>query len=263
MAEHGVADAVDDPAVGQGPVGVAAASQPKPRRRLPRRLRSWRFALAAVLLAAAAVGAYFLMSMQSPMGISAIAIEGVSPDLQPQVVAAIGAEVGEPFSSVDAAAATQRITAIEGVRGAKLGWSWFNTLTVTVAEKTPVGIVQSPTGQLVVVDAEGQSIRVVPQRLPGLPLIETGAADARRTALAVAPQIPEALRPQVDAVVVSSPNAVAVRMTSGATATLGTPTDLAKKFALVQQLLPTGAQQINVSVPERPALQGIPVPPAG
>ena len=95
-----------------------------------------------------------------------------------------------------------------------------------------------------------------------------GEAEARVTALLEKrreqlAQIREALRPQADAVVVSSPNAVAVRMTSGATATLGTPTDLAKKFALVQQLLPTGAQQINVSVPERPALQGIPVPPAG
>jgi hypothetical protein len=63
-------------------------------------------------------------------------------------------------------------------------------------------------------------------------------------------------------VIGSSAESVSLRMASGATVVLGSTQDLPQKFLLASQLLAgTGASTVNVSVPQRPAVAGIPEPP--
>jgi len=237
-------------------VGVAAAesSQRNPRR------PNWRTALGVTVGIGFMVGVGALMSMQSPLSIAAITIEGASADLQPQVAAALGAAVGDSFGSVDTGGASDRIVAIDGIDGAEISWTWWNTLVVAVDEQTPAAVVVSPAG-FNVVDATGSVIRTVAARPAALPLIESGDDASREVALALATQIPPELIGQVDAVIAEGTRSVTLRLTSGATAFLGAPTDLEAKFRVIGQLSAVGASQLNVSVPGRPAVKGLPAPP--
>jgi cell division protein FtsQ len=246
----------------QGTVRVVRHRGKRSRRTRKPRLARWqKAALAGGGLALVLVGGVG-MSMQSPMPIGSVVIVGGSPDLQPQIASAAAAAPGQSFASVDAGAARERIVAIEGIESADLRWSWWNTLTVEVLEQTPVGLQPAPAGGFVVLDSAGEQIRTASERPAGMVLIEAGTADGRAAALHVAQNLPTDLRALTDAVIGSSAESVSLRMASGATVVLGSTQDLPQKFLLASQLLAgTGASTVNVSVPQRPAVAGIPEPP--
>jgi cell division septal protein FtsQ len=239
------------------PSTAAATRQQRSRRRLRR--PSWRVLAAAAAGCGAAAGALLLTSLQSPLGVAEVVIEGAGPTLQPAVAAAVPDAVGQPFRSVDADAVVAQMRAIEGIDAASLEWSWWNTLTVVVQEQKPVAVVATPAG-FRVLGAEGDPVRSTGQRPVGLPLLEVANPAGQEVGLQVAGQVPNALLPQTDTIVVSNEGRVELRLTSGSVADLGTTEDLAEKFAVLGQLLPVGAERYSVAVPERPALQGIPAP---
>ena len=248
-------------AVAIADAGLPEAGDPAPpssrRRTLPRPSRRVLAAGAgsAVLLAAGLL----ITSLQSPLAIGALTIEGAGPDLQPAVAATIPVAVGEPLRTVDPDALSAQIGALDGVASASVGWAWWNTLSVVVVEQTPVGAVAS-RGGFTVLDAAGEPIRQVAQRPAGLPLIEAPSPAARQSALGAAQQLTPGLLGQTDAVIVSAGGALQLRLTAGGTVEFGSVDDLSEKLALLEQLLPIGAQHYNLTVPERPAVQGIPEP---
>ncbi len=259
MSEPGaqVADTADsDSALASG-----EADRPVPSSRRKRLRPSWRIS-AGVAVAAVLVTGTIGMSTNSPLAIGAITIDGASADLQPQVAAALGVAVGDSFASLRADEAVDRIVSIEGIDGAEFDWAWWNTLAVIVSEQTPAAAIAASTGGFVVVDAQGGEIRSVPERPAGLPLIEAPDAAARAAALFAASRIPPEMLGQIDAVIGEPAGSVNLRLASAATVHLGDPTDrLAAKLTIALQLASTGAASINVTVPERPAVQGIPAPP--
>lgn len=241
--------------------GGSAAGEPTPKaprtRRLPR--PSWRvLAAGAAGVGVVAVG-LGLTSMQSPMAIGAITIEGAGPVLKPAVAAAIPVAAGESFRAVDRAALEEQIRSLEGVESASVEWAWWNELSVVVVEQTPAGAVAGPGGYTVL-SATGDTIRRMAKRPPGLPLIEAPGAEARQVALQTAQALPPGLRKKTGAVIVVRGGGVQLRLAGGAIADIGPTTELAEKFAVLEQLLPIGAQRYNLVVPERPAVQGIPAP---
>ncbi len=245
---------------GEGP-GSGDAGQHGSVDASGRRLRlTWRRAVAAVAGLGALAGASLLLTMQSPLPVRSIDVAGVGPDLAPAVAAAVGNAVGQSFRSRDAEQIAARVAAIEGIDGASVGWSWWNRLSVVVDVPTPVGAVAA-NGAFLVLDSEGATIRRAPDRPESLPLIEARAEPSRRIAVDVAAALPESLAPVVEAVIVTGDSAQ-LRLRPGATAKLGSPEGLAEKFAVLEQLLPLGAEEYNVAVPKRPAVQGIPAPQA-
>jgi cell division protein FtsQ len=215
----------------------------------------------AVVAVAVAVAGALLFGMQSPMQIRAVQIDGASTDLAPQVAAALAVAPGQSFSSVDTGAAEARIEAIDGIRGANLGWSWWNRLTVDVHEQTPAALVAGPDGAFVVIDAHGVPIRTAAARPAGLPVVQAGSDAERATALAVVAAMPPAVLAAADTVVVHGTADLQVVLANGSTVILGGTDGLAHQLLLAGQLAATNAKQINVSVPDRPALQGVPAPP--
>lgn len=258
MTESGVAEPEveqqGEPAAKRSRLHRVLAGRPRPRR--------WQWLLIGAAGAGLVAGAVFCCSMQSPMPIGSVVIEGASADLLPQVSSALALTDGQSFSSIDESAAVQRITAIEGVRGADLQWSRWNTLTVRIDERAPVGLFVDGNGAFVVVGADGVPIRTVPARPAGLLVVQAGDDARRALGLQVSAQVPAELVAGADAVVVDGPQAVSLRMQSGATVVLGDAEDLAAKLRVAQQLLAgTQAKVINVSVPDRPAVSDLPPPP--
>lgn len=241
--------------------GLPEAEDPAPpsprRRRLPR--PSWRVLAAGAAGAGLLAAGLLITSLQSPFAVSAITIEGAGPDLQPAVAATIPIAIGDPLRGVDADALAAQIGALDGVASASVGWAWWNTLSVVVVEQTPVGVVASKGG-FTVLDAAGEPIRQVGQRPAGLPLIEAPSPAARQVALGAAQQLPLGLLGQTDAVIVAAGGALQLRLAAGGTVEFGSVADLPEKLAVLEQLLPIGAQHYNLTVPERPAVQGIPEP---
>lgn len=247
---------LQDPA-SAGP-GRKRVRLPRVRRRhgLPRR-RSGLTRGAGIAGGAAVAGAVcagLLMSMQSPLGIEEIEVTGAGPALHPQIVGAVGAAAGDSFASVDTDAAAARIAALDGVEGVEIGWSWWNTLAVRVQQQVPLAVIAAKDG-FTVLDTAGNPIRQVAARPAGLPLLGPGG-ESLAVAVAVARQVPATLA--VAAVDAPSADAVALTLASGTKVLLGSNGDLAAKIALAERLVPTGAAQINVSVPQRPTLTGLP-----
>lgn len=228
------------------------------RLRRVRPTRRWAIAAGAAGTALL-FGAGLLMSMQSPLAIGSVEVVGAGPELAPAVASAVGDQEGQAFSSVDASEVQQRVAQIEGIAGADVGWTWWNTLTVSVREQTPVGVTADAQGAFIVIDPSGDRIRTVPARPAGLPLIEAqGGAAAQAAALLVAGQLHPDTLGGVDAVAATGARAVELRLGSGTRVVLGAPEDLERKLLLAQQLSPSGAAVINVAVPDRPALSGLP-----
>lgn len=243
----------------QAPRGNGPRLRIKARKPLPR----WQRLLIGAGGLGIIAGTAFCMSMQSPMPIGSVVIDGASPDLQPQVASALGIADGESFRGVDTAAAAERITAIEGISGAELRWSWWNTLTVSIDERTPAGVLADPSGAFIVVDSQGAAIRTVPARPAGLIVVQAGDQAMRVEGLLAAQQVPAELAAAADVLVVEGSQAMSLRMLNGATVILGGAGEMPLKLQLAQQLLAgTGAQVVNVSVPDRPAVSQLPPPPA-
>lgn len=250
----------DSPAIIEAqPTSSGGAGRHRSRRKpLPR----WKRLLIGVGALSVVAGSAICMSMQSPMQISSVVITGASADLQPQVASALAISDGQSFSAVDVGAVKQRITAIDGIKGADLHWTWWNTLTVDVNERTPVGLLADPSGAFVVVDADGAAMRTVPARPTGLMVVQAGDDAGRAQGLKVAQQVPADMAAAADSIVVDGPEAISMRMLNGATVLLGGSGDVAAKLQLAQQLLAgTGAKVVNVSVPQRPAVSDLPPPP--
>ena len=222
-----------------------------------RRRRRWPIAAAVIGAAAVAGGGWYASSMYSPLPISAIAVTGASSDLEQQVLAATAVSPGQAFSEVDPGRVAAAVESIEGIESAQVGWAWWNTLSVSVVEQVPAAVIAAPDG-LTVIDAEGQPIRQVAERPPSLLLVEAPDEESLRSGLGVAAAVPQPWVAQAEAVVVTDPRDVQLRLVDSTVVVLGNPVKVAEKLAIAEKLRGSGAMVINVSVPERPALAELP-----
>lgn len=246
-----------DPASGAVMTAEAvAAPEPSGRRR---RRPPWRVLAGGALGVSMIGGAVLLTSTQSPLAVAEVSVQGAGPTIRPAVDAMLPDAVGQPFRAVDGAALADRLQRIEGVRDASVSWTWWNTLTIEVQEQAPVAVIEVPDG-FQMIDAQAEPVRTVAEAPLGLPLLQADKTADRLAGLQVIDAIPGGLLPQT-AAVRAAEGRVEVLMTSGAVADLGRPERLSEKFDILKQLLPLGADGYSVAVPERPALQGVPVEP--
>lgn len=239
----------------QRPTRADSGAPPKETRRKKLRL----ILLAGLVATLAALGWYFT-SLNSPLPVRAVVVTGASPDIADQVRAVAGITEGGPLADVDPGATAAAVVAIDGVNAAQVSWKWLNQVEITVSQQYPAAVRDDGQG-LVVIDADGQTIRRVSERPAGLLLVAAPDQESLAATLAVAKQTPHEWLDQVAGISAPGPNDVSVQLTSGVTAFFGPPTEVPAKYQLVGQLIPTGAQQINVSVPNRPTLRDLPPPP--
>ncbi|HAY51985.1 MAG TPA: hypothetical protein DCY30_08165 [Acidimicrobiaceae bacterium] len=119
----------------------------KGRRRL-------RLLLLIIAVLSLGVGGYFL-SKSSLFDVDEIVIEGVSIELEGEVIEAADINKGKPLLEVDSSSSSKRIEAIPWVREARISRSWGGTITIRVSTREPVAAFLSEEGW-VVVDIEGR-----------------------------------------------------------------------------------------------------------
>ncbi len=119
----------------------------KGRRRL-------RLLLLIIAVLSLGVGGYFL-SKSSLFDVDEIVIEGVSIELEGEVIEAADINKGKPLLEVNSSSSSKRIEAIPWVREARISRSWGGTITIRVSTREPVAAFLSEEGW-VVVDIEGR-----------------------------------------------------------------------------------------------------------
>lgn len=218
--------------------------------------RRLKFLLGALLLVTLAVAAWAL-SRSPLLDLDHVRIEGVESSRADEVEAALGLERGTPLADLDLGELEAAVEALPWVRVVDASRDWPGTVRVDVVQRVAVASVPDPAGDLLV-----DSDAVVIGRGPaaGLPRL-VGAVDAQPgdvlgsllPALAVVAELPDDLRPWVDAVTLegsaadvsavdgsaegSSVAAVGLALVGGAVVEMGPAELLADKVAAVRAVL--------------------------
>jgi cell division protein FtsQ len=250
-----------DPRILERRAGVA-------RQRTRRRLR-WAGAAGAVVVVVAGVWAALHSPVLAARHVTVIGAihTGVGP-----VVAAADLS-GQPLVDVNPGQVASRVEALPWVARATVTRHWPDTLTVTVVERVPVAVVESPGHGAVLVDSSGHILSTEPVAPPGTVVVNAPVTPGRpgsvlgpaaAPGLAVLAAVPPLLRPRIEQVDVAADGDVTLALTGSIGATFGPAVDLGAKFeALVSVLVdvpPTASEVIDVTVPDAPAV-GPPAPP--
>lgn len=237
--------------------GVESSASRFRDRALARRRRPWRRLLGAVLVAALAGGAGWVVGWTDVLGVHDVEVSGVSGAEATAVEELVAVAAGTPLVRVDTdaveAAVRTRITVAEvSVRRA-----WPRTLDVDVVPRTAAIVVKNPRGRLQVVDATGVAFGTVKKAPKDVPVVRaTGSAamtpEALQAALALLRDLPDDLSGDISAVTVSSANLVTFTMDRRTVVWGGGEDEAALKVRVLRSLLTTTARTIDVSAPDTP-----------
>jgi cell division protein FtsQ len=193
---------------------------------------------------------------------------GVGP-----VVAAAALD-GQPLVDVDPGAVAARVEALPWVAHATVARHWPDTLVVTVVERVPVAVVESPGHGSVLVDGSGHVLSAESLAPPGTVVVHAPVAPSppgsvlgpgAAPGLAVLAAVPPTLERRVEEVDVGPGGEVTLALTGHVGVTLGPAVDLPAKFEALLSVLvdvpPTAPEVVDVTVPDSPAV-GPPAPPA-
>ena len=215
------------------PVQVEA-TQKASRRRIP-----LRFIVFGVLVLLVGVAFVWLLSWYSPVPVREVTVTGAGPGKQNEVIAAAGITDGTAIRNIDAAAVTERVAAVPGIESVEVVLQRPFTIDLQVSQRFPFAVM-AVGDAWVVLDEQGQAINEGAVRPPGLP--QVGSLDGA----SVVPGV----------VAVTKTGDVVIQLTGGVTIDWGATGQDELKGLTVAQLLQYKPKQINVSVPQRPALSG-------
>jgi cell division protein FtsQ len=236
--------------------GVASSATRFRDRDAARRRRPWLRALVTVLVLAVVAGAVWVLGWSSALAVRQVEVSGVRGAERQAVAALVEVPEGTPLVRVDTEAVEARVRTRITVAEVSVRRAWPSTLLVEVVPRTAAIVVRNPRGQLEVVDATGVAFGVVTKAPKDVPVVTaTGSrgtsAEAMRTALTVVEALPEDLADDVSAVEVSSADLVTFTL-GKRTIVWGGADDAERKVAIVQALLDTRAEVIDVSAPDTP-----------
>ncbi|MFP5020546.1 cell division protein FtsQ/DivIB [Pseudonocardia phyllosphaerae] len=183
--------------------GPAPAARPRGRHAMRRAIAL--VATAVVVVLGVSAGGWWALSRFGP-GVDQVEIAGTRQIPQRDVSDAAAVDPGTPLAAVDTDAVASRVSAIPGVATVDVGRSWPHTLTVTVTERTPAGVIDTPGGRKLV-DVNGFAYRTAPPtaKLPVLALPRVAPDDpATHGAVAVLQALPPQIRGQVETVVLGA-----------------------------------------------------------
>ncbi|MEU2332321.1 FtsQ-type POTRA domain-containing protein [Streptomyces sp. NPDC006654] len=245
------------------------SSGPPPARLLrKRRLRT--IVILAALLLLLGGGSLWLFYGSSWLRVRHVSVSGTAVLTPEQVREAAAVPVGAPMVSVDTDAIEARlrrrlprIDEIDVVR------SWPHGIGLKVTERTPVLLI-AKGGMFTEVDKKGVRFATVSQAPEGAPALElsparSGSATASlrrfgtdrlvREAVAIAGDIPAAVRRDTQTLKVRSYDDISLLLTGGRTVRWGSAENGAAKARTLTALMKaaSGARHFDVSVPTAPA----------
>lgn len=224
------------------------------RRRWARRLRRARPFLYAALALVVVVGGVWLVYFSSVVTVRDVSVQGTRTISSVRVRAVAKTPIGVQLARVDLDAIRARVETIPAVKSVSVSRSWPHTVAISVTERTPVAVVDRGAG-LQAVDEDGVLFGSYPRQPADLPLLQT-APDVDSEALSEAARVVTSLRPDIRAIVdrveVESVDRIRLHLSGGRTVMWGSAEQSAEKAAVLAVLLHQKAQEVDVSVPERP-----------
>jgi cell division protein FtsQ len=211
------------------------------------------------LLILCAVGSIFAVAAwvalwSSMFALRTVTIAGVGRLTSAQVIARASLPEGRSLLLIDPRAVASRVETLPPVATARVTRRWPHGIVITVIERRPVAVVADASGWQLV-DIEGVPFAsvsspprgLIPVRV-GAPMPSGGASDAR-SALTVYRALPRNLRRQVIQLEAMTPRSVSFQLRNGREVVWGSPTDNARKLAVLRALLPRHAVRYDVSAP--------------
>jgi len=191
-------------------------------------------------------------------------------------VVAAAAVNGQPLVDINPGQVAGRVEALPWVAHATVTRHWPDSLTVTVVERVPVAVVESPGHGVVIVDRSGHVLSTESVGIPGTVVLKAPVTPGRpgsvlgagaASGLSVLAAVPYLLKPRLEQVAVADNGDVTLALTGNVGVTLGPAVDLGAKFDALASVLidvpPTAPEVIDVTVPDAPAVGPPPPPGAG
>jgi cell division protein FtsQ len=194
-------------------------------------------ALVPLLLATAA-----WVLWESPLfAVRGVQVDGVHSLSAAEVRDAAGLRTGTPLLQVDLDGAAARVRRLPQVATAQVSRGWPDRVVVTVAERTPVAVVQR-AGQRTLVDAGGVLFDTItgpaPVGVVPLDVAAPGPGDpATRAALTAIDALPGAVRTQVGLVAAPTPTDITLTLPGPVTVLWGDGSAAVAKAAALRGLL--------------------------
>jgi cell division septal protein FtsQ len=233
-------------------------------------LPTGRSILIALLIIAAAAGAYAAAIKTSVFAVRTLDIRGGTPAIRAEVRAALTPELGRSLVRVGGGELGQQLTRVTGVHSFRYDRRFPHTLEVVIRAERPVLVVRQGKAAYLV-SATGRVLRTLAHpRLSGLPRLWLPTKD---TAPTVGAELPPAGAAAAAAVtplrsaplpggvrtIVSGESQLTLALSSGFEVRLGDAGDLRLKLAIARRILgqtaaATGPGYLDVSVPGRPVV---------
>lgn len=224
---------------------------------------------AAVVLAAAGVGAYAAARATWVFEIRAVEVHGASSATARDVRSALAPLLGSSLLGLDGGALVERAEALPAVAEARYDRAFPHTLVVVVSEEVPAAVLRRGARAWLVA-ASGRVLRTLPagrpaplprvwvsKRVavaPGRPVANRVAAGAVAAVAHLPPGFPARVRD-----VRTGAEELTFKLASGLELRLGDGGEVALKLAIAARILPTlaapsagGPTYLDVSVVERP-----------
>jgi cell division protein FtsQ len=238
-------------------------SRSRIRQPVPARRRPLVVVLAALVLLAAAVGAYIAARQTAVFALQRIEVDGAPPAVAQRVRSTLDTYVGKSLVRFDSAAAARRLSTVSEVADTRFDRDFPHTLKVHIWLERPVAVLRQGADAWLV-SASARVLRELSRPYPHLPRIwvprsvdiavnsTLGGLGAKGVA-ALAPLRPLKIGADVRQVRTAD-GELTLRLGSGTELRLGDSGDLRLKLSIAKQLLPltVGAAYVDISVPERP-----------
>ena len=198
----------------------------------------------------------WLVFFSSVFGVRTIKVSGLHVLSPAQVITAAGISHGSPLIRLDTGSVERRVEALPDVASASVNTSFPSTVTITVVERVPVGVLKSSNG-FVLVDRTGDQYRTVAARPVGLPLFVvppgTSAKNTGGAVATVAVALGAQLRGEISSIQALDSQSITLLMSNGTVVAWGSATQNGLKAQVLGVLLRRhGQHQIDVTNPSAP-----------
>lgn len=227
-------------------------------RRFTRRARNRRLSIViAVGVIATLVGLVFAAVYSPILALRTITVDGTSRVDAAGVRSAVSGQMGTPLALIDFSRITKQLAAFPLIRSYVTETVPPDTLIIHVVERQPVGQLLVGGGYRLV-DPAGVTIQDSVTAIPGVPVIDLGAADASSPVFASVVEVliamPPALLAQVSSITAHTQDDVSLVLNGvGQQVKWGSAENSVKKAKLLAALIavtdPSSAGQFDVSAP--------------
>jgi cell division protein FtsQ len=233
----------------------AAATAPKPVERGV--VRGLKVLIWGIVIAVISVGLGLLLYFTPIMSVRDLVVDGLQAVPRDDVVAAVAVPTGTPLLQVDTDKVANRVASIRRVASVRVQREYPSSLRVTVVERVPVAVKDSPDGTHLF-DRDGVDFAVAPPP-PGIPFLDVDNPGPSDPPTKAALQVLTALRPEVAGQVgrIAAPSVASITLTlaDGRVVVWGTTDRTDEKAEKLSALLTRAGHTYDVSSPDLPTVK--------